>query len=62
MIGWGLIPVGALTRGLVAHAFGLRATYLIAGTVRGIAPLAAMPGLLRAMRKYGLQGGPVAGK
>jgi MFS family permease len=37
MLGWGLIPLGALTGGLVAHAFGLRAPYPIAGALRGIA-------------------------
>jgi hypothetical protein len=61
MIGWGLIPVGALTGGVVAHAFGLRTPYLIAGAVRGVALLVALPGLLRVMRSSSLQGGPVAG-
>lgn len=50
MIGWGLIPLGALTGGLVAHQFGLRAPYPVAGTLRGIALLVALPVLRTAMR------------
>ncbi|MFE3453741.1 MFS transporter [Nonomuraea sp. NPDC059194] len=50
MLGWGLIPLGALAGGLVAHAFGLRAPYPVAGVLRGIALLAAMPVLIRALR------------
>jgi hypothetical protein len=47
MVGWGLIPLGALAGGLAAHLFGLRAPYPIAGLLRGIALLAALPVLLR---------------
>jgi MFS family permease len=50
MLGWGLIPLGALTGGLVAHLFGLRAPYPIAGVLRGIALLATAPVLICAMR------------
>jgi hypothetical protein len=50
MIGWGLIPLGALAGGLVAHAFGLRAAYPVAGMLRGIALLIAVPVLIRALR------------
>lgn len=50
MLGWGLIPLGALTGGLVAHLFGLRAPYPIAGVLRGIALLVAVPVLIRSMR------------
>ncbi|MBG0825772.1 MFS transporter [Planomonospora sp. ID91781] len=50
MIGWGLIPLGALAGGLVAHAFGLRAPYPVAGVLRGITLLIAMPILVRALR------------
>jgi MFS family permease len=49
MLGWGLIPLGALAGGLVAHEFGLRAGYPIAGALRGIALLVAVPVLLKAM-------------
>ncbi|MEV2271384.1 MFS transporter [Nonomuraea africana] len=48
MVGWGLIPLGALAGGLVAYSFGLRAPYPVAGVLRGIALLAALPVLLRA--------------
>ncbi|GGQ36245.1 MFS transporter [Streptosporangium pseudovulgare] len=51
MLGWGLIPLGALAGGLVAHLFGLRAPYPVAGVLRGIALLVAMPVLIRAMRR-----------
>ncbi|MFC4061699.1 MFS transporter [Planomonospora corallina] len=50
MIGWGLIPLGALAGGLVAHAFGLRAPYPVAGALRGIALMIATPVLIRALR------------
>ncbi|MFC4015366.1 MFS transporter [Nonomuraea purpurea] len=49
MLGWGLIPLGALAGGLVAHAFGLRAPYPVAGVLRGIALLVALPVLMRAL-------------
>jgi hypothetical protein len=43
MIGWGLLPVGAITGGFVAQAFGLRAPYLLGGIAIGIAAMAALP-------------------
>lgn len=49
MLGWGLIPLGALTGGLVGHEFGLRAAYLIAGGLRGFALLVALPVIVAAM-------------
>ncbi|KAA2266541.1 MFS transporter [Solihabitans fulvus] len=54
MLGWGLIPLGALTGGLLAHGFGLRAPYPVAGVLRGIALLAALPVLVPAMRAQAL--------
>ncbi|MGW4590907.1 MFS transporter [Amycolatopsis thermoflava] len=45
MLGWGLMPFGALAGGLVAHLFGLRAPYPIAGVLRGLALLALRSGL-----------------
>jgi MFS family permease len=33
LVGWGTMPLGALTGGLVADAFGLRAPFLLAGVV-----------------------------
>lgn len=50
MIGWGLIPVGALAGGFAAHIGGLRAPYPVGGVVCGLALLAALPVLLRARR------------
>jgi MFS family permease len=48
MIGWGLMPLGALAGGFVAHAAGLRAAYVVAGVLSGAALLAALPALTRA--------------
>jgi MFS family permease len=50
MIGWGLIPAGALAGGFAARLAGLRAPYLASGVVCGVALLAALPVLLRARR------------
>jgi hypothetical protein len=50
MLGWGLSPLGALTGGLVAHELGLRAGYPVAGALRGIALLVALPVLIAAVR------------
>ena len=46
MLGWGLMPFGALAGGFVAHADGLRAPYVVAGALCGLALLVAIP-LLR---------------
>ncbi len=46
MLGWGLMPLGALAGGLVAHEFGIRAGYLAAGALRGVVLLAALPVLI----------------
>jgi MFS family permease len=48
MLGWGLMPLGALAGGFVAHAAGLRAPYVVAGLLCGLAMLAAVPVLLAA--------------
>jgi MFS family permease len=45
MIGWGLMPLGALAGGFVAHAAGLRAAYIVAGVLSGAALVAALPAL-----------------
>ena len=50
MLGWGLMPVGALAGGFVAHAAGLRAPYIIAGIICALSLLAALPLLLSAGR------------
>ena len=50
MLGWGLMPVGALAGGFVAHAAGLRAPYIVAGILCGLSMLVALPLLLAAGR------------
>ena len=51
MLGWGLMPLGALAGGFVAHAAGLRAPYIVAGLLCGLSALVALPLLLAATRK-----------
>ena len=51
LLGWGLIPLGALAGGLVAHEVSIRAGYPIAGTLRALALLISLPLLIRAHRK-----------
>jgi MFS family permease len=48
MLGWGLMPLGALAGGFVAHAAGLRAPYIVAGLLCGLSALVALPLLLAA--------------
>jgi MFS family permease len=50
MLGWGLMPLGALAGGFVAHAAGLRAPYVVAGLLCFVSVLAALPFLLSAVR------------
>ncbi|RIQ12038.1 MFS transporter [Jiangella rhizosphaerae] len=50
LVGWGFIPFGALLSGVVAHTFGLRAPYPLAGAIRVVALLAALPALVAAFR------------
>jgi MFS family permease len=50
MLGWGLLPLGAVAGGLVAHSIGLRAPLPLAGAVRTLALLAAAPLLLRVLQ------------
>jgi MFS family permease len=49
MLGWGLMPLGALTGGLIARELGIRAAYPVAGALRGIALLIALPVLITAI-------------
>lgn len=51
LVGWGLVPAGALVSGVVAHAVGLRAPYPLAGCVRLAALLVALPALIAAFRE-----------
>jgi MFS family permease len=48
MLGWGLMPLGAVAGGFVAGAAGLRAPYTIGGIACALALVAALPVLLRA--------------
>jgi MFS family permease len=50
MLGWGLMPVGAVVGGFVAHTWGLRAPFPVAGGLRAIALVAALPVLWQAVR------------
>ncbi|RZQ61420.1 MFS transporter [Amycolatopsis suaedae] len=47
LLGWGLIPLGMLAGGLVAHGLGLRVPYQLAGVARAVALAVALPALLR---------------
>jgi MFS family permease len=47
MLGWGLMPAGALAGGFVAHVAGLRAPYIVGGIVCAVTLAAALPALLR---------------
>lgn len=50
MIGWGLIPVGAVLGGWVAVTWGLRAPLPVAGGIRILVLLVALPSLIGGMR------------
>ena len=47
MLGWGLMPAGALAGGLVAQAGGLRAPYVAAGLICAAAVVVTLPAMLR---------------
>jgi MFS family permease len=47
MLGWGLMPAGALAGGFVAHVAGLRAPYVVGGIICAVTLVAALPALLR---------------
>src|ERR1700677_961272 len=50
MLGWGMIPLGALAGGLVAQAAGQRAPWILAGSLRGLALIAVAPALIAGAR------------
>jgi MFS family permease len=54
MLGWGLMPLGAIAGGLCAQEIGLRAPFLIAGGLRALALLAALPLLIGEARSLKL--------
>jgi MFS family permease len=51
MLSWGLMPLGALVGGFVAHQLGVVAPFPVAGTLRAAGLLVALPVLLRAHRE-----------
>jgi hypothetical protein len=51
LLGWGLIPLGALAGGLVAHEIGVRAGYPIAGALRAVALVISLPLLVQVYRQ-----------
>jgi MFS family permease len=51
MIGWGLMPIGAIAGGFVARYGGLRASYLVGGMLCAVTLLAVLPALRRAGRR-----------
>ncbi|MFI8528314.1 MFS transporter [Promicromonospora sukumoe] len=51
LVGWGLIPLGALAGGLIAHEISVRAGYPVAGALRALALLASLPILILAHRQ-----------
>jgi MFS family permease len=55
LIGWGLLPVGAVTGGFVAKEFGLRAPYTLGGLILAVAAVAALPALVLAARRVSRQ-------
>jgi MFS family permease len=50
MLGWGLIPVGAILGGWVATTWGLRAPLPVAGALRALVLLVALPSLITGVR------------
>lgn len=51
LLGWGLIPLGALAGGLIAHEIGVRAGYPVAGALRVVALAISLPVLVRVHRQ-----------
>jgi len=51
MIGWGLIPLGAVAGGLVAKEWGFRAPYTLGGIVLAVVGALTLPVLIRAGRE-----------
>ncbi|HEX3780114.1 MAG TPA: MFS transporter [Pseudonocardiaceae bacterium] len=52
MLGWGLMPLGAALGGLLATDFGIGVPFPVAGSLRALALLLALPVLLRHRRSY----------
>jgi predicted MFS family arabinose efflux permease len=56
MLGWGMMPLGALASGFVAHLAGLRAPFTVAGILRGAALVLLVPALLAASHSLDKRG------
>jgi MFS family permease len=52
MLSVGLMPPGAIAGGMIAHELGLRAVYPVAGGLRAMALLAALPILIAEIRGH----------
>lgn len=50
LLGWGMLPLGALAGGFLAHWLGLREPFLVAGLLRFAVLAAALPVLLPTLR------------
>jgi len=50
MLGWGLMPLGSLLGGFVAHRYGLRAPFLAAGVLRLLILVGTLPALVSGLR------------
>lgn len=51
LLGWGLTPLGALAGGLITHEIAVQAGYPIAGGLRALALLLALPVLIQTQRR-----------
>lgn len=59
-VGWGTLPIGSVLGGLIAHAFGLRATYLVGAGVMVVALLVALRNVTTASIVQALAGNRTA--
>ncbi|GMA25937.1 MFS transporter [Luteimicrobium album] len=55
LLGWGLMPLGALVGGFLGHWFGLRVPFFVTGGFRFAVLAAAAPVLLPALRRAGVR-------
>lgn len=51
MFGWGLMPVGAAVGGLLASRYGIGMPFPVAGTLRAVVLIGALPVLIGAIRR-----------
>ena len=55
MLGWGLMPLGAIAGGAIATHLGVRAGYPIAGALRGLTLLVLLPEIIGEVRRVGIR-------